>query len=435
MQHTQSLFVTLILLATSTAGCGGGGSSAGTAGAPPVSTPPISSPVTSGTPTLDYSGPAVFTRGAAGLFIPSFRDGGGKVSISPDLPAGLTIDSSTGAVVGTPTELSPARDYQVSVIAARATTVTLTLEVTSGPLFYPSPAILQIGIPMAPLKPMGTDYLTRFSVSPALPEGLSIDALTGTISGTPTKPSPDTYYVVTGADSELYRQYGLTMRVGDTAAGTASTASFECVHSGGFVGTFATDASSPNYGLVAIAFTPDGRAHARVQDLLTNETTDSDGLEGLAGSGDGGFTINFPATANVTINGNFIASDVITGIVSEGAIAKPFVATRLGGAAGANFRYSGGFGYDNGYRVDFGTVDVTGSNLTGVGYQMNYIDTDLVLTNREVPFSTTITNGKFTVTVDHSTTTFPYAAGQATLALGDSYDELLFLETKGCALN
>jgi hypothetical protein len=425
--HQYALILSLSALA---AGCGGAGSSAGRDTAQVTPTQPTSS-----TPTLDYPGPALFTLGTRGVFLPSEGSGGSAISIDPSLPPGLTIDSSTGAITGTATEPSPARDYQVSVIASRAISVNLTLEVTSGPLFYPSPALLQVGYPMMPLTPTGTDFLTGFYVSPALPEGISIDPVTGIISGTPTKPSPPTYYVISGADSEFYREYGLTLRVGDSAPSTTSTAGFECVHSGGFVGTFKADSTSANYGLIAIAFTPDGRAHARVQDLSTNETIDSDGQDGLSGAADGSFTVTFAAPSDVSINGNFTGPDVISGTVMEGTVAKPFVAMRLGGSSTADYRYTGGFGNDNGYRVDFGTVDVTGSNLSGTGYQMNYVDAQSVLTNRELSFGTTLSDGMFVVTVDGSTSTSKYTAGQPTLNLGDPYDALLFLESTGCVLN
>jgi hypothetical protein len=196
-----------------------------------------------------------------------------------------------------------------------------------------------------------------------------------------------------------------------------------------------TVGTSANYGLIAIAFTPDGRAHARVQDLSTNETIDSDGQDGLSGAADGSFSVTFPAPSDVSLNGNFTGPDVISGTVMEGTVAKPFVAMRLGGSSTADYRYTGGFGNDNGYRVDFGTVDVTGSKLSGTGYQMNYVDAQSVLTNRELSFGTTLSDGMFVVTVDGSTSTSEYTAGQPTLNLGDPYDALLFLESTGCVLN
>jgi hypothetical protein len=66
---------------------------------------------------------------------------------------------------------------------------------------------------------------------------------------------------------------------------------------------------------------------------------------------------------------------------------------------------------------------------------MNYVDSDSVLTNRYLSFGTTIGPSTFQITVDDSTTTLTYTAGQRSLQLGDPYDGLFFIETKGCQLN
>ena len=54
-------------------------------------------------------------------------------------------------------------------------------------LVYPQTAIAAtVGVAITPDVPTVTGSVTSFSVSPALPAGLSLDGSTGTISGTPT---------------------------------------------------------------------------------------------------------------------------------------------------------------------------------------------------------------------------------------------------------
>ena len=360
------------------------------------------------------------------------------ITVSPALPAGLTLDAGTGTISGTPTALSPGQSYTLSAVNAQGTVIAkMNLEVNDGPLFYRSPAILSVGTTMTPLTPTGTTYLSGYSVSPALPLGVSLDTTTGVISGTPTEASPPAYYLVIGADVGFNREYGLTLGVADpsVAAVQTSSAPYTCVHSGGFVGTFAADSTDASYGLIAIAFTPDGYAHARVGDLTTGVAHNSDGLEGLSAAMDGSFLINFSGPSNLSLRGNFTGPDLISGTYQKGSVSKPFTASRLGGSSSATYRYTGGFGSDNGYRVDFGTVDVTGSALTGAGYQMGDVGQDYVLINRQLSFGATISDDMFTVTVDSSTTTRAYVPGQSLLALGDPYDSLFFIETHGCQLN
>jgi hypothetical protein len=417
---------------TGTAGSSGtaGGSGTGSTGASPPPSP---------LDYIAYDGPAVFTLGAfSRYFADAAIDPGSTITVSPALPAGLTIDSSTGMIAGTPTTLSPGQEYTVSAANSVGTATTkVALEVNDGALFYPSPAILSLGVAMSPLIPTGTRYLSDFSVDPALPEGLSLDPKTGIISGTPTKPSAPGYFKIISTDYTFHREYGLTLGVADPSAPTElpSAASFNCVHSGGFVGTFPADSVDKSYGLIAIAFTPDGHAKARVNDLTTGDTADSDGLQALSPTMDGSFEIGFAGAPDLSIRGSFSGPDLISGTFQNGATAKSFRAARLGGLAKAQYRYTGGFGYNNLYRIDFGTVDITGSALTGAGYQMSSIGSDYFLINRQLSFASTIAGGNFTVTVDSSTTTWPYTPGQSRLGLGDPYDALFFIETFGCQLN
>ncbi|TFF40073.1 T9SS type B sorting domain-containing protein [Mucilaginibacter psychrotolerans] len=56
---------------------------------------------------------------------------------------------------------------------------------------------------------------TGFQIFPALPPGLSFDATTGTISGTPTAPSPLTLYTIVGYNTEGQGQYSVSIQVNE----------------------------------------------------------------------------------------------------------------------------------------------------------------------------------------------------------------------------
>jgi hypothetical protein len=67
----------------------------------------------------------------------------------------------------------------------------------------------------------------NFTISPALPTGLTIDALTGVISGTPTKETPavDWQFTVTMDEEDQPNQYfaTVTMTIYPVAATTTTT--------------------------------------------------------------------------------------------------------------------------------------------------------------------------------------------------------------------
>jgi hypothetical protein len=67
-------------------------------------------------------------------------------------------------------------------------------------LNYASPPPFTVTIPISPVRPTNTQYLTNFSIVPNLPAGLVLDPSTGVISGTPTQVSATTTYTVSVPD-------------------------------------------------------------------------------------------------------------------------------------------------------------------------------------------------------------------------------------------
>ena len=124
---------------------------------------------------------------------PHISQGMGLVwTVSPALPSGLSINSSTGVISGTPNSLSSPQQYTVTATnSIGSDQATLTIQVIQSVPppsinYNPSNFILTRGVPMTEVLP-STNNTTIYSweVYPALPSGLNLNQTNGAISGTP----------------------------------------------------------------------------------------------------------------------------------------------------------------------------------------------------------------------------------------------------------
>ncbi|MGB2194637.1 MAG: putative Ig domain-containing protein, partial [Candidatus Poseidoniaceae archaeon] len=115
-------------------------------------------------------------------------------SISPDLPAGLSLNAFTGEISGTPTELSTNTTYTITARNSGGTnTTTITIEVIDQvPTLSYSPENLTLTKGQSssdlPLNATvtGSGTITSWAINATLPAGLNFGTSNGTIWGIPT---------------------------------------------------------------------------------------------------------------------------------------------------------------------------------------------------------------------------------------------------------
>ena len=145
-------------------------------------------------------------------------------TVSPSLPAGISLDSSTGVISGTPTAAKTQTTYQVTAAnAAGSVTANLQIQVNDVPpsgITYPqSTYILTKGVELTPAATPTSSggTVTSWAITPSLPSGLQFDTVTGVISGTPTVISNSATYTVTATNSGGSATATLTFQVNDVA--------------------------------------------------------------------------------------------------------------------------------------------------------------------------------------------------------------------------
>ena len=200
----------------------------------------------SGPSALSYSArAAVFTKGVA-ITPDNPTTSGGAVtgySVSPALPAGLSLNTSTGVVSGTPTVVAAAASYTVTASGTSGTiTTTLSITVNDQPplafSYAAGTAAYTVDVPITanfPTNSGGT--VISYSVGSALPAGLSLSTATGIISGTPTAVRTSTSYTVTAANSGGNASAALTIAVNAVLSPAISAPAGLAYHPGNAVYT------------------------------------------------------------------------------------------------------------------------------------------------------------------------------------------------------
>ncbi len=158
------------------------------------------------------------------LTLPMATGTGITYSLTPALPVGLTFTPATRLLSGTPTTAMTATTYTYTATnSAGSAQLTFTLTITGGsvpaPTFSAGTVIanqmLTVGVAMPALTlPMATGTGITYSLTPALPAGLTFTAGTRVLRGTPTGSAmAATTYTYTATNSAGNAQLTFTLTV------------------------------------------------------------------------------------------------------------------------------------------------------------------------------------------------------------------------------
>jgi parallel beta-helix repeat protein len=171
-------------------------------------------------PVISYTPSVVtFTQGSPITPMTPNNTGGVVVSyaISPAIGAGLSFNTSTGVISGTPSSTLVTTSYSITATnsgGSGSTSVSITVNPPAPNISYSSPQTYLVGTPISNLTPTNSGgSSSTWTVSPALPLGLLLNTSNGVISGTPTAVTATTVYTVTATNISGVSHFNLTITV------------------------------------------------------------------------------------------------------------------------------------------------------------------------------------------------------------------------------
>jgi large repetitive protein len=286
--------------------------------------------------------------------------------IGGSLPPGLSLNTATGAITGTPT--TPGT-YSYTVLLEDATavpgslagTVTSHCSITIAPAAQPltikcptASATVGTAYSSPAATPGGTGPYTYSVASGALPSGLTLNAGTGAITGTPSKAGTYTFTLkvvdskgatatttscsiavaggIVAGQFTTYTQGGWGAPAKGNNPGALLTSKFTTVYTGGTMSIGGTYKLTYNSALSIINFLPQGGTAGKLTANASNPTTSAAGV--LAGQVLA-LQLNVDFSNKGITAAGFANLHVVSGLAAGQTVAQVLAAanTYLGGAA------------------------------------------------------------------------------------------------------
>ena len=169
-------------------------------------------------PIFTYTSPQTLTKGTALIALNPVNSGGAVVSysISPGLPSGLNFNTVTGEITGTPTAGSAQKSYIVSGTNSGGIAIFELVISVKEPLpqvAYPNPLVLVLGTPNNIVPESKGGQVISYAVNKPLPSGLSLNTISGVISGIPDKITESSNYIINATNDTGSSSFSFVIEV------------------------------------------------------------------------------------------------------------------------------------------------------------------------------------------------------------------------------
>lgn len=143
-------------------------------------------------------------------------------SINPALPIGLSLNSQTGIISGTPTVLQDKKNYTVSVkndygLVSYTMSIKISVPPPQNLSYNLSNEIYYRNINIGNFTPFVEGNVINYSIEPSLPQGLSFNTVNGEVSGTPSSLLPKQNFIVKAHNNSGFSSYEFFLNIIDVA--------------------------------------------------------------------------------------------------------------------------------------------------------------------------------------------------------------------------
>ena len=321
----------------------------------------------------------VVSGSAAGFTVKSTGGPISTFSISPDVPAGMSFDASTGALSGQPTDAQLATPYTVTAtnVSGEASQQFVLTVTASLPVFTLSSSNQIVGQGSAAgFTVVSTGGAATFTIS-ARPAGMSFDALTGELSGNPSFVKSTTTFLVTAtnASGRATQRFTLTVNpaipefeLSESSATVAvgEEVRFTTSSTGGSISKFSISPNAPS-GMVFSSQSGSLFGFPRFEQLATTYTVTG---VGSGGSSSQQFVLTVNAKAPVFRLSRYIQT-VVKGSAAGFTVSStggPITRFSISPAAPAGMSFNTSTGVLSGSPTNVqpaATFTVTATNVSG----------------------------------------------------------------------